>query len=195
MARYYNGEHPCPGCHEKIARNGKYEICFDCKETLEVGRKAQQQHQDSDPDEFCGIMLEQYNLSGTYRLEERGEGSRLSERLAEANLPYYGDGEAYSGRELLSVFNEFLAKLDVGKVKTTFKIEPRSSYRDSGNRYNVPVKFALPIINLMSWIGNAMEGMRIESYAKGKEAGSDLLGKLNSGEMSMKDFEKGLGSR
>lgn len=181
MSRIYNGPVPCVGCNEPKPRYGKNELCHDCVELIELGKGVKRHHTTG----FSLLTFAPYNIQSVTKYESD------KKELTTGGFPYLSDSKLNqdeipgSSKSVVRTLENLMKTLDEGK-------KPKIDFRFGMNeaRWNDGVYIKTETANKYFYFIKAFSeyANRIEKEAF--EKGCDLLGGLNSGEMTLKQFEQ-----
>lgn len=187
--KIYKGTAPCPGCGrtgEEVARSSKESLCYDCIDTLKIGRTIVKER---NLDRKCFLMDDLTTGFMTwYQIRDKDIDKSL--------------------RELLWTFSQFDSRYAVGYCRQASML---AGYAGSGTSYDC---FVLPKVtfeaarklchaikdavdelnrerdNYKNELDKKLNEERNRIYNDGVAHGRNLLMQLNSGEISVSDFQK-----
>lgn len=188
--KLYNGTAPCPGCGrtgEEVARRSKESLCHDCMNALEIGK----------------AIVKERNLDRNYYLMD---DLRIG-LMTWYTIPIREIENALT--DLLSTFSQFDSKhvvmkggfngsILVGKLEATTArdrfVLPDITF-DAAKRLCHAIKDAVDELNrerdnYKDELDKKLNEERNRIYNDGVAHGRNLLMQLNSGEISVNDFEK-----
>lgn len=187
--KLYKGTAPCPGCGrtgEEVARSSKESLCYDCIDTLKIGR----------------TIVKERNLDRKrFLMDDLTTGFMTWYQIRDKDIDK-------SLRELLWTFSQFDSRYAVGYCRQDSML---AGYAGGGTSHDC---FVLPKVTfeaarkLCHAIKDAVDELNRERdnykdeldkklneernriYNDGVAHGRNLLMQLNRGEISVNDFEK-----
>jgi hypothetical protein len=178
MSRYYCGPKPCPGCNtsgeDRPRYNGAGGLCSVCVEYIKLGKAVK-----AEPKVFSSITPCTHTICDTYKNKNGDREGNLIRR------PVY---LSEFSTKLSYALRDFLKTLDLG-----MKEEVEYSIYDSDVNWhdNIYVKTDTALA-YFEFIKVLLE-YSVALYNDGFNYGKSLLIGLNSGRLSLQDFEESVG--
>lgn len=201
MPQRYTGKVPCPGCQTpgtEKPRDYKDSLCYECKSYLKAGREYEEVLQKNDI-RVSSTFINWYFFDSLLKVygkqfHNRPEDEKKSERLGH-------------------LIHTFLKSVSLVGSHVVTKGETVHLGRTGGRRnYPLPEEAAKCLDEIQSLLSDILEGVMITSrsierekkdavyrvqqeerqkiFNEGVAAGKNLLMQLNSGAITMQDFDK-----
>lgn len=187
--KLYKGTAPCPGCGrtgEEKTRSSKESLCNDCMDTLKIGR----------------AIVKERNLDRKYFLmDDLTLGYMVWYQIRDKDIDK-------SLRELLRTFSQFDCRYAEGYRQQNYMLAGRAGSGTSSDCFVLPTvtfeaakKLCHAIEDAVGELNRERDNYKDELekklneernriYNDGVAHGRNLLMQLNSGEISVNDFEK-----
>ena len=165
--RYYTGDSPCIGCGKtgrEKARLSKDSLCSDCRSTLRIGRE----------------VVEKRKL----------QKDLISDVIVfMTGLRYLSSGET---DDIVAAFREFLESVSISEAEKTANCKAKciGSYDNSYSRSIGPFRFNVDSADKLECLILALNQYTESVYKDGVKHGSNLLMRLNEGELTPDAFIK-----
>lgn len=177
MFRHYTGKKLCPGC--KISGEVKYrygadELCEDCKNLIRLGKTVK-----AEPKNFSVIERSSYTLGSASRYKS---GDNSNSTFVRSGKPYYDSG---TSRLLCDALNKLMGTLNEGlKPDWEYRVQIEDNWTDL--TIYIKTDTALAYFEFIDAIAKYGRSIAKEEFERGK----NLLVGLNSGDLTLKDFEQ-----
>ncbi|WP_409029419.1 hypothetical protein [Gracilimonas sediminicola] len=185
----YSGKKGCPGCGvsgAKKSRTKADDLCRDCKKALEDGYKLQKE---VDEDRYMRIVIPWYSLKEmSLRLyDDESRGYKQTKRTD--SIPYQShigaDAELGSTKQLTADFTQLINQLSVQKLSNRKEVA-EVWCNDSKDGYLLPYGVGMALFRFIDSVAKHMNRGKRDAF-------NDMrtwLFKLNSGELTLDDFEE-----
>lgn len=176
--RTYRGDRPCPGCGtpgNERSRPRADELCRECQKALEIGKSIKQN------EEVYGIICLDPHNAGQVILT--GDDTTYGH-----DIPYVSclKNDDYNSKTLQQALKNFIATLGIGKRSSDKRMVTVANKSRSPDCHWVGLSQAKMFFRLWDQVCGFTSFIKYKSFVEG----TDLLKGLNSGRITLDDFEE-----